>query len=78
MSQPDVVRLLLENGANPNIRGEEMAFGKALFYALGTPLFYAVGLEETDIVQALLEYGGDPNIKVQVKSGYVSIQSKKN
>ncbi len=48
--QPDLVKYLLEKGANVN--------GPDIVY---TPLFFATIQLEKDIVQLLLEYGADPN-----------------
>ncbi len=46
------VRLLLENGADPNALGD---MGE-------TPLHKAVSMEEPDIVRMLLDGGADPDI----------------
>jgi ankyrin repeat protein len=48
----DAVRLLLEAGANPNVRVEDH----------DTPLLRAVGQKEEPIVSLLLEHGADPNL----------------
>lgn len=48
-----IVQLLLENGANPNlITSSGMTPGM-------TPLMYAVSLGDADIVELLLQYGAD-------------------
>jgi len=51
---PELVELLLKNGANPNVRDE--AAGNE------TPLLAAVRNEKADIVSLLLEAKADPNI----------------
>ncbi|MEX0886720.1 MAG: ankyrin repeat domain-containing protein [Phycisphaeraceae bacterium] len=49
----EIVRLLLESGANPNLGRESTG---------ETPLHHAVcGTIEIEVVQALLQAGGDPN-----------------
>jgi len=48
-----IVKLLLENGANPNIAG---------YFEKNTPLISASQFGMIEIVKLLLEYGVDPNI----------------
>jgi len=49
----DSIKLLLNNGANPNIK--EDSFGL-------TPLHWATEYEDMDMVKLLIENGADPNI----------------
>ena len=49
---PDVVRLILEAGAEPNVREE---------YPFRTPLHHAVSIGVSEVVDMLLEKGADPN-----------------
>lgn len=49
-----IVRLLLERGANPNVREESRG---------DTPLHYAISLRRDDLVEELLDGGADVNAK---------------
>lgn len=51
ISCPEVVEILLENGANPNVVNEHNY----------TPLMSSVSATNYEIVELLLEYGADPN-----------------
>jgi ankyrin repeat protein len=50
-NQPDIVKILLKAGANPNVSG------------LNAPLHEAVRGGRIEIVQILLKYGADPSLK---------------
>ncbi|KAK9746233.1 Ankyrin repeats (3 copies) [Popillia japonica] len=50
----EAVRILLENGANPNIHGGRM---------LDTPLHVATKQGSYELVECLLDYDGNPNLK---------------
>lgn len=52
----DIVKLLLENGANPN-------WGEGSKGSCYTPLHQAVADSNSDIVRMLLDFGADPNAK---------------
>lgn len=63
----DIVTLLLEKGADPNIRGiNEM-----------TPLIFAVLTDDRnsryDIIKLLLKYGADPNLKDDMNRSAISL-----
>ena len=49
----DLVRLLIDGGADPDLRGSDG----------NTPLHLAAHWENSDIVESLLERGADPSIK---------------
>ena len=50
----DIVKLLLEHGANPNIQENKYGY---------TPLHVAVKNCHVDVVRVLLEHGADPTIR---------------
>jgi len=52
-NHPEVVELLLEHGANPNVRD----------YDGYTPLHYAVEGCHVDVARVLLDHGADPTIR---------------
>lgn len=49
---PQVVRLLIERGADPNVRGDDDERGES-------PLHWAASSDDVDVAQALLEGGAD-------------------
>lgn len=55
-AHPDIVKLLLEHGANPNV-GD--FYGKTLLVAVCE----AGATRDTEIIRVLLEHGADPNIR---------------
>jgi ankyrin repeat protein len=55
LSDVDEVRLLLQQGADPDARDEEYQ----------TPLLYAASDRNRDLVRVLLEAGADPNLRDQ-------------
>uniref|UniRef100_A0A182UFT5 ANK_REP_REGION domain-containing protein n=1 Tax=Anopheles melas TaxID=34690 RepID=A0A182UFT5_9DIPT len=57
----DIVRLLLENGANPNIRDKNM----------NTPLHLASSTESVEVVQMLLDYG--TNVLLRDSNGLLAL-----
>ncbi|XP_035918744.1 ankyrin repeat domain-containing protein 54-like isoform X1 [Anopheles stephensi] len=57
----DIVRILLENGANPNIRDKNM----------NTPLHLASSTESVEIVQLLLDYG--TNVLLRDSNGLLAL-----
>ncbi|XP_053663838.1 E3 ubiquitin-protein ligase HACE1-like [Anopheles marshallii] len=57
----DVVRVLLENSANPNIRDKN----------LSTPLHLAVSTESVEVVQMLLDYG--TNVLLRDSNGMLAL-----
>jgi ankyrin repeat protein len=58
--RPEVMRTLLELGANPNVQDNRpMGFGRASGW---TPLFVALHHEQFKSAAVLLEHGADPNI----------------
>ena len=59
-SRPEVLRTLLELGANPNVQDNRpKGFGRASGW---TPLFVALHHEQFKSAAVLLEHGADPNI----------------
>jgi hypothetical protein len=50
---PEVVRLLVEHGADPNHRGGDNVAGE-------TPLHWAASSDDVDVARALLDVGADP------------------
>lgn len=59
-TRPEVIRMLLELGANPNAQDNRpKGFGRASGW---TPLFVALHHEQFKSAAALLEHGADPNI----------------
>ncbi|TGQ55929.1 ankyrin repeat domain-containing protein [Mesorhizobium sp. M1C.F.Ca.ET.193.01.1.1] len=52
----EIVRILIEHGANPNMRGVND----------WTPLHYAVSLRDTDAIRLLLASGADPSLKTRI------------
>ena len=59
-ARPEVLRALLELGANPNVQDNRpKGFGRASGW---TPLFVALHLEQFKSAAVLLEHGADPNI----------------
>ena len=62
-NQTNVVRLLLEYGANPNIDGP-----------LGTPLQVAISRGNSEMFQLLLDHGADPNRGVGSTPLYTATQ----
>ena len=58
--RPEVIRALLELGANPNVQDNRpKGFGRASGW---TPLFVALHHEQFKSAAVLLEHGADPNI----------------
>ncbi|XP_050073117.1 ankyrin repeat domain-containing protein 54-like [Anopheles maculipalpis] len=57
----DIVRILLENGANPNIRDKN----------LNTPLHLASSTESVEVVQLLLDYG--TNVLLRDSNGLLAL-----
>jgi len=58
--RPEVIRALLELGANPNVQDNRpKGFGRASGW---TPLFVALHHEQFKTAAMLLEHGADPNI----------------
>lgn len=49
---PEVVRLLIERGANPNVRGDDDDHGES-------PLHWAASNDDVDVARALLDGGAD-------------------
>lgn len=49
---PQVVRLLIERGANPNVRGDDDEHGES-------PLHWAASSDDVDVARALLDGGAD-------------------
>ena len=59
-TRPEVIRTLLELGANPNVQDNRpKGFGRASGW---TPLFVALHHEQFKSAAVLLEHGADPNI----------------
>ncbi|MCA9419123.1 MAG: ankyrin repeat domain-containing protein [Candidatus Omnitrophica bacterium] len=54
LNQAEMVELILEAGADPNLRQDHLQL---------TPLIIAVQEERPSIVAVLLEYGADPNLR---------------
>jgi ankyrin repeat protein len=71
----NMVRMLLDNGANPNIVAVyKEPYKNDLFYFVlshgGTALDIAVRNGFLDMVELLLDHGANPNIKMQGRSSY--------
>lgn len=78
--RPEVVKTLLNGGANPDarfeeleVRNEESTFTTAeeFAYEANTALMYAALRGDTETVKILLDNGSDPNVRT--KNGYTAL-----
>ena len=72
LDSPDIVKILLEHHANPNVRTTARGFvlhhdspGNSLLIAGSTPFMKAATTSDVRLMKLLLEYGANPNISTQ-------------